>query len=219
MRNLLYIIALVILLFSCKKEKSTLRQVRFTGSVLDATNGVGISNVIVKMYWSNLVSSLETPIDSTSTDSQGNYVFEQTIEISKFDEHSLETFAVVPSAYISTLDLEHTTVGVSTLGIQSDKLQMIPLFLYPKAQLRIKLNRTMTDTFAQFQVFYNYGGRNYWAALTNGSISGTQTYDVFTAGHIQTRVFWKKIFNSGSSTQADSIICLPTAANEIIMNY
>jgi len=88
-----------------------------------------------------------------------------------------------------------------------------------KSNLAIQMQRTATDSFSELQVYYNYGGRNYWVYLGNNP-AGSVTYNVTTVTGLSTKVHWVKKHSSGSTTTfQDSIICLPNTSNSITIPY
>jgi hypothetical protein len=219
MRNILLTLTIFVLITSCKKDKNeNFKQVVILGSVYDSSNRIGMKNVPVKVYWYGPAMQ-ETQIDSTKTDAQGNYSFKTTIDILRFSNQSLEVAAVVPNGFISMHDLEHSTVGASTVGYS--EMMYMPLFaMYEKTNLTINLQRTTNDTFSEFQLYYNYGGRDYWVNIENNRPTGTILYNVVTAVGVKTKVHWTKKLSSGAiTTFQDSISVLPNTANSITVAY
>jgi hypothetical protein len=218
MRISFLILGSLFLVASCKKDKERLSQVTFSGSIIDSSTKTGIPNVTIKMNWYHSTTSKETPVDSTVTDALGNYSFNSNIDVYLFNTEILDVNAVIPDAYVDHQDLTHSTVGISILGIQSNHLKLLPLYLSPKAFLTITLNRTMSDSFNEFYLFYDYGDRSYW--LVSGNLPFAQTYNVVTVAGVQTKLHWTKKLFSGSTINAhDSITCLSNVVNQITMNY
>jgi hypothetical protein len=219
MRNILYTMTILLLITSCKKEKTeNLKQVTISGFVFDSSNRVGMSNVLVRIYWYS-PGLQETIIDSARTDAQGNYLIKTTIDILRFNNQSLEVAAIVPNGFISIYDLGHPTVGASTVGY-TEAMHMLPFIMYEKANLTINLQRTFNDAFTDFQLYYNYGGRDYWVNLDNNRPTGVITYNVVTAVGVKTKVHWtKKLSSNTTTTFQDSISVLPNAANSLTVTY
>jgi hypothetical protein len=214
------------MLFSCKKDTATVSSINFSGSIKDSSNLEGIANVHVKMYWFNLQTYEETQVDSTVTDTQGHYTINTNIDKSKFKTHLLNVAAVVPNAYISPLDLDNRETGQSILGIQSDKIQLLDLYLYKKALLDISLKKTTNDSLSGFELSYGYQGpygRRYWliAEKSYSSIpAGDTILHVITAAAMSTKVEWNKHSSNGSILSfKDTIICKPGINNIININY
>ena len=218
MRNLTFAFGILVLIASCKKDsKDDFRKITITGSVYDSTGRVGMANVPVKIFWYGPVTQ-ETSIGSTISNSQGNYSFQTKIDISRFKDQNLIVHAIVPNGYISIHDMEHTSVGASTVGY-SELLKMPRFDMYQKSNLAIQMQRTATDSFSEIHVYYNYGGRNYWVYLANNP-GGSVTYNVTTVAGLSTKVHWAKKYASGSTTSfQDSIICLPNTSNSITIPY
>lgn len=195
-----------------------MKQVTFSGAVIDSSAKTGISNVTVKRYWRPSTSSKQTPIDSTITDAHGNFSFTSNIDVSRFGNEALDIVAVVPSTYVCPQDLDNSTEGWSIFGVQSSELSGLSIYLFPKAILTITLKRTMNDSLNEFSLYYDYGNRAYW--LTIGNFLPAPSYNVVTAAGITTRVHWTKKSSTGSTTNAhDSITCLTNGLNQITMNF
>ncbi len=222
MSKLLFTIAIFLIISSCKKDNTgeNFKQVAISGNVFDSSAKAGMPNVTVRMSWYG-PGSQETFLDSVKTDAQGNYIFKERIDISRFSNQTLEIAAVVPAGFISIFDMEHPTVGASIFGFgNSDSWQLQPFAMYQKTNITINLQRNSTDSFTEFILSYNYGGRNYWVNISNTTPTTSQTYQINSAVGVQTNIHWvKKQLDGSSTTYRDSIIPLANYVNSINIPY
>lgn len=219
MRNLLLYFSFLCLVASCKKNsQGNYKQVNISGSVFDSSGRSGLANIPVKMYWYG-PGDERTNIDSTTTDAKGNYSFKTKIDLLRFSNQSLEVGSVVPKGFISLHDLEHPTVGVSIFGY-SEIMSLQAFVMYQQANLSIHLEKHLADSFSEFELYYNYGGRDYWVNIDNSKPTGSVTYKVNTAAGVETNIHWSKKLTSGTTTTfKDSLICSPAISNTITLKY
>jgi hypothetical protein len=115
--------------------------------------------------------------------------------------------------------MTHTGVGASISGY-SETLSLQRFVMYQKTSIAIQLQRNSNDSFTEFQLYYNYGGRDYWVNLGNSTPSNSLTYTVSSAVNEQTNVRWIKKHSNGTSTMyRDSIIPLSNQVNSITIPY
>ena len=177
-----------------------------------------MANIPIKIYWYG-PGLQEKMIDSIKTDAQGNYVYRQQIDISRFSNQSFEVAAVVPNGFISFHDIEHPTVGASLLGY-SGTFSLPRFVMYQKTNVTINLQRNSNDAFTEFQLYYNYGGRDYWLNFDNLKPSTSLKYNVSTAAGVKTYVHWLKKQSSATSTMyRDSLIPLSNQVNSITIPF
>jgi hypothetical protein len=107
--------------------------------------------------------------------------------VASFKIQSLKVAAVVPNGYISVYDLKHQRVGASTVGY-SEMMRMPCFLMYEKSNLTINLERTPNDTFTDFELEYNYDGRDNWVNIGNNRSTGAVTYNLITAAGVKTKL-------------------------------
>ena len=220
MRITLISLAIFMFITSCRKTNNgeDYRNITISGTVFDSSNRVGMADVTVRIFWYG-PQFQETPVDSVKTNEQGNYSIKLPIDISRFKDQSLTVAAVVPEGFISVVDIEHPNVGASIVGY-SEFMDLPDFPMYQKTNLAINLSRTSNDAFTELGLYYNYGGRDYWANFGNSKPTGSVSFNVSTASGVQTNVYWKKKQSSGDITMfRDSIIPKSGIANTITIPY
>lgn len=231
------LICLLIICSSCEKWfknnddkfvvcNSNCAELNAKGSIIDLTKNAGISGIPITLRWtkSQCYFCPENKIDVRSTNSNGIFSFNNSIDTSFFSKGYVLSFNVPEnSQYIITSPSDKS---LSIDNLNDNSLDNLKFNYYRKAKLQIKIERVEEDTFEMFIVEHyfqnNYGyvdcvitpiGKNQYNYPLN------DTYNTKTASDLKTYIKWTKSINSTNYVKIDSLICTKDKMSTYIIKY
>ncbi len=114
MHRWLFLIVIMILFYSCKKEVDcygNCANIHFSGLITDTATGKGVANVPVQLIWNErggfgLFNDNEK-ITESKTNKDGYFNFTATVDKNRFNDSYLSLAASLPSNYIQTGDFAY----------------------------------------------------------------------------------------------------------------
>ena len=235
--KLLYIIILLLLLTtallllnSCgKRDCANCGAIPIQGIVYDSVTKGGIPGVKIKVSWYNPISgSVETALDSMTSDARGNFHFRVNPGPSFFENqtNALSIHAFIPPGYATAQGIYATVMRPSKGFENLQKPGRLEFALLKKTNLTIHLQRTGSDNFDGMIGFHGYkhfSERNdlmYSSFMSSNGIPPSSSYTVDAAAGIYTHITLHKIHNNRQSVSIhDSVLCSATGPNAITINY
>jgi hypothetical protein len=228
MRFLVVVITLGFLVGSCKKAENLCQgscaDLHLKGQCIDLSSGTGIAGVKVSVYWFYRgFSFFHTGkiIGEALTDKDGYFNFIVFADTSQFGKNNLTIQVDIPDGYLGP-NYVHEKILRKWFSTYNSIQPGINFFFYRKANLSIKLKRTLNDNFLNFRGYYSYGhatGSNLFDV--NGLFSSPDTtFNVVTAANRYTLVETSKYLSPGNFVYTgDSVYCTAGNNNTITVNY
>ena len=225
--NLAIAAMLSLLIASCTKEKigkcrANCANIIISGQAWDSSYRKGLANLPVKLYWQDAgwcPICPENIIANSKTDADGRFYFNMSIDSSRFHGNALHIAVTMPTDYIA--NVSHNGFMKASIGQYVPSVQNIRFHMYEAAKLNIKLQRTQTDNYIGFELYYLFD-------YTRGGIYGYfgpppslyTDFNVTAAANVYTKVSWQKWHSPGViSTFVDSIKCVANTNNSITLEY
>ena len=170
--SLLISLAFFLLSASCKKSLTNLTY-NFNGVVVNPTTNTPIANYPLKLYWYKSGDGIflwpqTINIKSLRTQSDGTFNFSQNIDTSNFSRGFALVLALDTSGdYILNMFGINAKCYILKTNYDPNAFKNVEFNLYKKANLKLILNRTQSDIFSAFRLYYtiiekNQLCGNYW---------------------------------------------------------
>lgn len=215
-----------VLFSSCTKKpfdcRSNCAKIIISGQVWDSSYRKGLPNLPVKIYWQDAGMCPicpESVIGNSNTDANGRFYFNMSIDSSRFHGNNLHVAAQLPADYIA--NTSHNGFVDESFSQYNQSFQNIKFTMFQAAKLNIRLQRTQTDNYIGFELFYRFAFTRFGIYGYFGPPPSQYTdFNVTTAANVYTKVSWHKAHSPGVFTDfVDSITCVANANNTIVLNY
>lgn len=215
MKHLFVFIVLSLLNFSCRKQNivctGNCSVINSTGYIINKLTNAKVGNVPITLDWvtSRIFLCAQKNVYSGKSNANGTFNFTSSIDTSRFKEYRLKLRIEDNPDFIS-LPERGFNLNQYLYSYNINGLQNVIFEVYPKANLKIKLNRTSTDQFTYFSVVHSFVDNAQYSdfsVLSPQEINKTEV-NVFTAADIYTKVIITKTLANGTSTYlVDSLKC------------
>ena len=230
MNKYLLLIALSLILISCKKERGlydcpdNCKSYVIKGRLYEATTNKAFANYPVKLRWETFRGNCifcpkwQKDIYNGKTDRNGNFTIVANLDTTLFRDYSLKIFTPEKDNYWN---------GFNS-SVDNENMQGKPMDIpfYPQATLTIQLKRTQTDAFSRVMVSHTWervDGRKegvfQQSVYSPMSGDGDTVIQVKTVADLQTKVQVTKILNGNFQNFEDSIVCKRGKDNKLTFEY
>ncbi len=215
--------------FSCRKQiircAGNCGTIKVSGNVTNKITNSIATNVPITLDWvsSRICICSQKNVYSTNTSTTGSFNFTSSIDTSWFKDYRLKLKIDNSPDYIALPEFGGIPASSRYMYEYSpDELQNVNFEVYPKANLKIKLNRILKDDFDYFSVQHyfidNFQFSDY-AILSPQGINKTEV-NVFTSADIFTKIVSvKRASNGTNKVIIDSIKCTRSGTNIYTVNY
>jgi len=224
----LIILSSLFLILSCRKQavcKGNCTDVRVSGRVYDPISNSGLANQSVQVKWRRngmCFFGCEFDLTTGSTDNNGNFDFWVTVDTSKFiANYRLSVEFPTPKGYLNDNSLYSS---VYLYKYSPAGLSNIQIAFLPKADLTVRLHRTLSDNFINFynDVFYINGHTRMSTgySIYSPNLAKDTTFQRETVAGAYTFITWRKVTAPGIySEHKDSLICTRSGPNIFDIYY
>ncbi len=225
------VIFLTTLLISCEKQAppctGNCAEINANGKIINKLDGTIAPTVPVELSWITFVGgfSKSEVIVTVNSKPDGSFNFTTNIDTSFFSKGYFLSLSVGSCSNYMILGYSGV-IGTRMYTFDTTAFQNIQFEVYPKAILKLTLQRTLTDSFQSYSIShsnvnnifyiydYNIGSQN---EITG---SKTKVINVETVANVYTKIRIEKDFANGTSFKTlDSIKCFSNSTNNYIVSY
>ena len=211
-------------LLSCKKQfvvcTANCYSLPVDGKVVNSLTNANVPGVpleISRVKFVGLASGSGT-VQEFSTKADGNFSISPRVDTTMFQNGYFLSLRMRPNDnYITVPSFDYRLYDLSV-----NTFSNMTLYVYPKVNLTIRLNRVQNDNFRYFSVDYYFVQNEVfpaYAALSPNDLNKTQLV-VPTSADLYTKIKVIKTDQAGVSTMTvDSIRCLMNTANVYTVNF
>ena len=196
-------------------------KVNIKGRVYVKPSGSGLNKIPVDVFFVKQSGAWfpdTRKVVSGKTNNNGEFDFRVTIDTTSFEDYSLMVSIPEQKNYMrSPNNINEVTVFRS---FKKEALQNIKVEYYKKTILTINLNRTQTDYFDSFWLYYSFENITHIAGESlsfQSALDKTRQFDV--PANILINIWWEKIIGDERNVYRDSLICFPNRNNVFNINY
>jgi hypothetical protein len=215
---LLTILLLSIFINSCKKQapacSGNCGTINSNGSVINKLTNTSAAGVPVSLNWAKFVGgfSQREVIATVNSKADGSFNFSSNVDTSYFSKGYFLSLRVdsgndyIISGYSGVIETR-------TYSFDQNAFQNKQFEVYKKANLKIRLHRTLNDSFQSYSIthsnvddffLYDYNVQSPQEVIDRN----TSELNVVTVADVYTKIKTVKTFANGTSTTTlDSVIC------------
>jgi hypothetical protein len=222
---LLPVLAVSFFMSSCQKHAPICTgncvTINANGSVVNKLTSTSASGVPVSLSWvtfSGIFSQSEL-ISKLPSKTDGSFNFTSHIDTSYFSRGYYLSLSVGSSNEYIILTYSGL-IRTNTYSLDLNAFQNIQFEVYKKANLKIKLHRTLNDNFQTYAIvhssieYYTFDNDYYVESPQEVIDRNTSEIDVATVADVYTRIQTTKTFANGTSTITfDSVKCTSTTTS------
>lgn len=221
---LLTLISVSIFITACKKQAPVCTgncgTINANGSVVNKLTTASASGVPVSLSWVKFVGgfSQSEVITTVNSKTDGSFNFTSNIDTTYFSKGYFLSLSVGKSS--DFIILGHSGfIETRTYSFDQNAFQSKQFEVYKKANLKIKLHRTLNDNFQSYAIthsnvtddfLYDYNVQSPQEVIDRN----TSELNVVTVADVYTKIKTVKTFANGTSTiTLDSVKCTPSSTS------
>jgi hypothetical protein len=229
-KTLLTFLLASIFINSCKKQApvctGNCETINANGSVINKLTTTNASGVPVSLSWVKFVGdfSQSEVIATVNSKTDGSFNFTSNIDTTYFSKGYFLSLSVGKSNDYIILGYSGV-IEARTYSFDQNAFQAKQFEVYKKANLKIKLHRTLSDNFQSFAIthsnvtdflLYDYNVQSPQEVIDRN----TSVLNVETVADVYTKIKTLKAFANGTSTTTlDSIKCATNSTSSYDVNF